>query len=80
MPVPRWGPTVHRKIEAARDRILRGLGTDEPLIDAAGELAELAAMMPGYQPRSRQWRKPMRVDEIAQLAPTPEVRARPGRP
>lgn len=64
---------MHRKAEAIRDRILRGCGTDEPLIEPEGE--ELALLV-----SSRQWRKPLRIDEIARLAPTPEVRARPGRP
>lgn len=27
-----------------------------------------------------QWRKPLSFDEVAQMAPTPEVRAREGRP
>jgi hypothetical protein len=27
-----------------------------------------------------QWRKPASIEEVARLAPTPEVRERPGRP
>jgi len=28
---------------------------------------------------SANWRKPLSLSEVAQMAPTPEVRARPGR-
>ena len=65
--VLRWSPTMHRRIEAARDRILRGVGTDEPLIEEPNVRV------------TRQWRKPLRIDEVSQLAPTLEVRQRPGR-
>jgi len=70
--VLRWSPTIHRRIEAARDRIMRGVGTSEPLIEPAGE--ELALLM-----ATRQWRKPLRIDEVNRMAPTPEVRERRGR-
>lgn len=70
MPVLRWSQTVHRRVEHIRDRILRGLGTDEALIEDT---------TPGVV-ISRQWRKPLRIDEAAQLAQTPEVRERRGRP
>jgi hypothetical protein len=73
VPVLRWSPTIHRRIEALRDRIMRGVGTDEALIVPDGE--EAAALV-----ATRQWRKPLRIDEIARLAPTPDVRARWGRP
>jgi hypothetical protein len=62
-------------MEAIRDRITRGLGSPEPwffdheFLLAAGERAVAA-----------HWRKPLSVSEVAQLAPTPEVLARPGRP
>lgn len=56
-----------REIETVRDRILRGIGTDEALI-------------PEHMPRCGTWRKPLRVDEVNQMAQTPEVRQRPGRP
>ena len=56
------------RIEAARDRIMRGVGTSEPFIP------ELAAQA------TAQWRKPLSVEEINRMAPTAEVRARPGRP
>lgn len=55
---------------------MRGVGTDEPWfledpVEFEGETGK--AMIAGN------WRKPLRVDEIAQMAPTPEVRAREGR-
>jgi hypothetical protein len=60
-------------MDAIRDRILFNLGTSEPVIPVEGEeRALLVATM--------QWRKPLSVLEINQLAPTPEVRERPGRP
>ena len=52
-------------------------GTDEALI--AVDYREIAAEV-GMAPRTLQWRKPLRVDEIARMAPTPEVRERRGRP
>lgn len=71
--VLRWSPTRWRKVEALRDRILYGLGSSEPVIPVqAEELARLSVTM--------QWRKPLSIMEINQLAETPEVRARPGRP
>lgn len=73
VPVLRWSPTLHRVVEAARDRIMRGVGTDEPLIVPEGD--ELAAMIV-----TRQWRKPLRIDEVNRMAPTPEVRERRERP
>jgi hypothetical protein len=59
-----------RKVEAVRDRIMRGVGTDEPLIEAVGE-GNVATM---------QWRKPLSISEVARMAPTAEVRERRGRP
>ena len=74
MPVLRWSPTAWRKIEAARDRIMRGVGTDEPwVIETLGDL------LPGNG-RTISYRRPLRVDEVNRMAQTPEVRARPGRP
>ena len=67
VPVLRWGPYVMRKIEHVRDGILSGLGTYEALIPERGEVAMF-------------WRKPLRFEEVAQMADTPEVRARRGRP
>ena len=48
---------------------MRGLGTDEGWIEE-----------PGPTGRALTWRKPLSITEINQMAPTPEVRARPGRP
>lgn len=62
-----------RRIEAVRDRILGMVGTAEPIIPLTG--AELAGVSV-----SRQWRRPLSIVEINRLAPTPEVRLRPGRP
>ena len=66
-PVLRWSPTALRKIEALRDRIMRGLGTDEPWVTEAGGIA-------------MHYRRPLRIEEVNQMAQTPEVVARPGRP
>ncbi len=54
------------------ERIMRGVGTDEPMIEDPEEAAMLRS--------TRQWRKPLRIDEVNRMAPTPEVRARQGRP
>ena len=64
---------MHRKAEAVRDRLMRGTGTNEPFIEPTGE--ELALIK-----STRQWRKPLSIEEINKMAPTHEVRARPGRP
>jgi hypothetical protein len=48
-------------------------GTSEPLISPVGE--ELASLLV-----TMQWRKPASIEEVARLAPTPEVRERKGRP
>lgn len=69
----RWSPTKWRKAEAVRDRIMRGIGTDEPYV-----CEEMTAVL-GARAVSVHWRKPLRIDEVAQMAPTPEVRDRPGR-
>ena len=66
-----------RKLEALRDRILSGCGTDEPWF------LEDPKMFQGETGRvmiSAQWRKPLSLAEVAQMAPTSEVRQRPGRP
>lgn len=70
----RWSPTKWRKAEAMRDKIMRGLGTDEPYI-----MEEMTGML-GERAVSVHWRKPLRIDEVARMAPTEEVRNRPGRP
>lgn len=56
-----------------RDRVMFGLGTDEPYI-----MEEMTGML-GERAVSVHWRKPLRLDEVAQMAPTEEVRARQGR-
>jgi hypothetical protein len=61
---------MHRKIEALRDRIMRGAGTDEPLIEDDEGVTQV----------TRQWRRPLSIPEINRMAPTAEVRERPGRP
>jgi hypothetical protein len=66
--VLRWSLTVHRRIEHMRDRIARGLGTRE-----LGLIEDRDATV------TRQWRWPLSIEEVNQLAPTAEVRARPGR-
>jgi hypothetical protein len=75
--VLRWSPTIWRKAEHVRDRIMRGLGTEEALIpeDIVGVAAAL-----GASPKAMHWRKPLSIMEINQMAPTEEVRARRGRP
>ena len=69
----RWSPTKWRKAESIRDFVMRGLGTDEPWImeEMTGVLGEHAV--------SVHWRKPLRIDEVARMAPTEDVKARPGR-
>lgn len=72
VPVLRWSPTMHRKAERERDRIMGMCGV-EALIEPEGEEAALLRV-------TRQWRKPLSIEEIAQMADTPEVRERKGRP
>jgi hypothetical protein len=66
-----------RKMESLRDRILQGRGTDEPwfLEDIHEFQAETGRAMVAAN-----WRKPLSIAEVAQMAPTPEVKARAGRP
>jgi hypothetical protein len=70
----RWSASTWRKAEALRDQVMRGAGTDEPWFqeDMTDVLGERAV--------SVNYRKPLRLDEVNQMAPTPEVRLRPGRP
>jgi len=57
-----------RNVEAIRDRIFAMCGTDEPLIR-------------DHEARvTMNWRKPLTIAEVAQMAQTPEVRERRGRP
>ena len=69
----RWSATKWRKAEALRDRIMRGVGTDEPW-----HVEELSAEY-GERAIAVHYRRPLRVDEVARMAPTPEVKMRPGR-
>lgn len=70
--VLRWSATTWRRMEATRDRIMFGYGTDEPwyLDEDWLESGERYTV---------QWRKPLSVSEVNQMAPTPEVLQRPGR-
>lgn len=58
-----------RKMEALRDRIMFKVGTSEPFIPE--ELGKVVIAM--------QWRKPLSILEVAQMAPTAEVLNRLGR-
>lgn len=73
VPVLRWSPTKWRKAEAARDRVMRGLGTDEDYV-----MEEMTKQY-GERAIAVHWRKPLRLDEVVRMAPITEVRARPGR-
>jgi hypothetical protein len=76
VPVLRWSPTTWRKMAALRDRIMRGHGTDEPwYLEAVRELEGET----GIVSIAAHWRKPLSLAEVAQMAPTPEVKQRPGR-
>lgn len=74
VPVLRWSPTKWRTAEAMRDKLMRGLGTDEAYI-----MEEMSAWL-GERAVSVHWRKPLRIDEVSRMAATDEVKARPGRP
>lgn len=66
----RWSLKQRREVEAMRDRILAMCGGDEPAIEAIGE-GNVATL---------QWRKPLSIEEVARMAPTPAARERKGRP
>ena len=57
---------MKRKAEAIRDKIMRNIGTDEPWVEEHGRTAV-------------HWRRPLRIDEVNRMAPTPDVVERPGR-
>lgn len=63
-----------RKMETLRNRLLHHLGTAEPWFLDEEFRSEYAATAVAAH-----WRKPLRIDEINQMAATPEVRARAGR-
>ena len=56
---------------------MHGIGTNEPFIQQ--DVQEAADAL-GRSPSTVQWRKPLSVSEVGQMAPTEEVRQRPGRP
>jgi hypothetical protein len=64
-----------RRVEAVRDRIMGMCGTTEPLIPVGAE-----GFPTGHLPVTVQWRKPLSIEEVNRMAPTPEVRERRGRP
>jgi hypothetical protein len=64
-----------REIEAMKDRIYAMCGTDEAAIEA--DIQEFPALNTRV---TMQWRWPLTIAEVAQMAPTPEVRERKGRP
>jgi hypothetical protein len=74
VPVLRWSPTKWRKAEALRDRIMRGVGTDELWV------TEENSKVFGERAVAVHYRRPLRIDEVARMAQTEEVRARLGRP
>lgn len=53
---------------------MHGVGTDEVYV-----IEEMSKQF-GERAVSVHYRKPLRIDEIAQMAPTEEVLVRPGRP
>jgi hypothetical protein len=61
---------------------MRGWGTDEPWFgEDPRVIDEIARVDLGRAYGiSMSWRKPLRIDEIARMAPTREVRERKGRP
>lgn len=73
MPVLRWSPTKWRKAEAVRDRIMRGIGTDEPWV------VEDMSKQIGLRAVAVHFRRPLSVIEVGQMAPTTETLSRPGR-
>jgi hypothetical protein len=80
LPVLRWSPTKWRKAQAVRDRVMRGAGTDEPwFTDDPLEVHDHMIRTWGIPSSAIHWRKPLRIDEVARMAPTPEVKEREGR-
>lgn len=61
-----------RKMEALRDRLLFKVGTDELWFLDDEFLSQFGGV-------SAHWRKPLRIDEVNQMAPTLDVRERQGR-
>ena len=75
--VLRWSPTIWRRMEALRDRIMRQIGTTEAIIPE--DVLAMAAAF-GQSPAAMHWRKPLSIEEVNQMAQTPEVVERKGRP
>ena len=61
------------KAEAVRDRIMRGVGTEEPWV-----VEEMSAQL-GDGAFAVHYRRPLRIDEVARMGQTAEVKERPGR-
>lgn len=76
-PISSWSRTTWRRVEALRDRILFGHGSGEPWIPEDWAKAEGET---GMTFKAMHWRKPLSMIEVNRMAPTPEVRQRPGRP
>ena len=72
VPVLRWSPTKWRKAESVRDRIMRGVGVGEWVVE------ELTVQI-GLRAVSVHYRRPLSVMEVAQMGRTKEVIGRPGR-
>jgi hypothetical protein len=66
-----------RKMEALRDRIMYGIGTEEPFVGE--DLAALQAVNP-RPVVAMHWRKPLSIAEVNRMAPTVEMKQRAGRP
>lgn len=66
-----------RRLEALRDQVMFHTGTDEPWVTDPAEEVEAETGRPLV---AMHWRKPLSIEEITQMAPTPEVRERKGRP
>lgn len=66
-PVSSWGRQTRRYIDMLCTNYLKRLGTSEKLIEEREKV-------------SIHWRKPLHITEINQMADTPDVRARRGRP
>ena len=60
---------MRREAEFVRDRIMFAVGSGEDWIEE---------ILPGGA--SVTWRKPLTLVEVNQMAPTPDVQARAGRP
>lgn len=69
----RWSPTKWRKLEALRDKIMLGVGTDEEWV------TEEMSKMLGDRAVAVHYRRPLRLDEVNRMAPTEDVKARLGR-